>query len=964
MRDLTVSGAIQHMYIAITAMIFNIVLLLVFISQTSGQKRGSAPFRRLTGITLIANLLSMIAFFMMNVMLDIPIALALLSQLASYLLNIYVSYFFAMYVESLTNLDESSRRRWHILNLAIMIFMTCALAAYYVWSLPRLNIPGRNPYATGWFRLFAGFAAEFYYLFYALSFLIIKTEMGLRVKRSLPWAFILTVSTLVFQAVNGTRPLLNYLGPTLGLIVFYFTAETSDYMDLMRTTKELEEETRRANLLQAFSGKVTAQCRVLLGMNDLILRDTAEEKISLYARNIERTARDLLEMADELPLRGREVFQEAAPAAADEAQDASAQTADEGKTQKLSLTERIIQLGRYGATKEEYDGCRERILRWNEKTSRIILALAFFGFIIAYLATGILNTMQEFRPVFIIFFLVTSVFYFPLILAPARFKKYATVMAYAGMIIILSFAMVTGTMHETERAIDYPIMMVWLSLCIVDNAWRMTGVIAVMDTICFYLLYLTKTPEIAQRDTYNILIYSILVVIGHILLQRNRFNELMNAGRYEAVQAELISTMDRLKDATERATKASHSKSDFLANMSHEIRTPINAVLGMNEMILRESTDERIRMYAHNVDNAGKNLLSIINDILDFSKIEAGKMEIAQAEYRLSSVLNDVSNMILFRAKSKDLSFIVNVDETLPDALYGDEVRVRQVITNILNNAVKYTNEGSVTLTIRGERVAQETEEGAAQVHSGLVGQINLIVSVSDTGIGIKEEDRQKLFTKFERVDLEQTNTIEGTGLGLAITQNLLALMHGDVYVESVYGEGSTFTLRIPQGIVAEGAIGDFHQRFEESFRAQKKYKETFRAPDARILVVDDTQMNLVVIKGLLKKTEIKLDTATGGAQALDMTMDTPYDLILMDQRMPHMSGAETLQHLRAQTGGCNHETQVICLTADAVQGARERYLEQGFGDYLSKPVEGDALEAMLMRHLPTEKVVTMLVET
>ncbi|MBQ6734461.1 MAG: response regulator, partial [Lachnospiraceae bacterium] len=231
-------------------------------------------------------------------------------------------------------------------------------------------------------------------------------------------------------------------------------------------------------------------------------------------------------------------------------------------------------------------------------------------------------------------------------------------------------------------------------------------------------------------------------------------------------------------------------------------------------------------------------------------------------------------------------------------------------------------------------------------------------IDVKDTGIGIKEEDMANLFTKFGRVDLKQTNTIEGTGLGLAITENLLAMMQGDIQVQSVYGKGSTFTIRIPQGIVSRKPIGDFHQRFEEGLKKAESYHESFRAPDAHVLVVDDTELNLVVIEGLLKTTEVKLDTASGGEEALRLTKDTTYDLILLDQRMPHMSGTEVLQHIRAQDGGRNRETPVICLTADAVQGARERYLEEGFSDYLSKPIEGHALEAALMAYLPEEKIL------
>ena len=398
----------------------------------------------------------------------------------------------------------------------------------------------------------------------------------------------------------------------------------------------------------------------------------------------------------------------------------------------------------------------------------------------------------------------------------------------------------------------------------------------------------------------------------------------------------------------QQARRANSAKSEFLANMSHEIRTPINAVLGMNEMIIRESTSDRITTYARNVESAGKNLLSIINDILDFSKIEAGKMEIAESDYRLSSVLNDVTNMIVFKARQKDLEFSVNVDEELPDGLYGDEVRVRQVVTNVLNNAVKYTHEGSVSLSVSGSTA--HDEDGRATV--------SLVFRITDTGIGIKEEDLPKLFKKFERIDLVQNNTVEGTGLGLSITQNLLQLMNGRIEVESEYGKGSTFIIYLPQKVMSDEPIGNFHEKFARYVHTMRAYQESFKAPDANILVVDDTDMNLTVIEGLLAKTDIRLDTASGGHEALAMTRGKKYDLILMDQRMPIMDGTQTMKAIRAQSDGMNLDTPIICLTADAVSGARNKYLAEGFTDYLSKPVEAASLEAALIKYLPHEKIL------
>ncbi|MCR5094634.1 MAG: response regulator [Lachnospiraceae bacterium] len=404
----------------------------------------------------------------------------------------------------------------------------------------------------------------------------------------------------------------------------------------------------------------------------------------------------------------------------------------------------------------------------------------------------------------------------------------------------------------------------------------------------------------------------------------------------------LENAMKELEEERQRADNASKAKSDFLANMSHEIRTPINAVLGMNEMIIRESGDAQITEYARSVESAGRNLMSIINDILDFSKIESGKMEIIEAPYKLNAVLGDVLNMVSFRAKSKGLEFYTDINEMLPNQLVGDEIRVRQVILNVLNNAVKYTKEGSVTLTVKGERTPSV---------------LTLVITVSDTGIGIREDDLYRLFQKFERIDLSQNKSVEGTGLGLAITHELLDMMGGSIEAESTYGKGSVFTIRLPQKVVSEEAIGNFRKRYEETLRQASSYHEDFQAPTARVLVVDDTMLNLTVVRGLLKKTKVKIDTASSGSDALTLTMDHAYDVILMDQRMPHMDGTQTLHHIRSQDSGKNTDTPVICLTADAVSGARERYLAEGFTDYLMKPVNGDRLEKMLLDHLPPEKV-------
>ena len=398
-----------------------------------------------------------------------------------------------------------------------------------------------------------------------------------------------------------------------------------------------------------------------------------------------------------------------------------------------------------------------------------------------------------------------------------------------------------------------------------------------------------------------------------------------------------------LREARDEALRANQAKSEFLANMSHEIRTPLNAILGMNEMIMREAGGS-IKKYAFNIKSAGDTLLSIINDILDFSKIESGKMEIVPVSYSLSSVLNDVYNMVSYKAGQKGLTFHMEVDPHIPDALCGDEVRLRQVVVNILNNAVKYTPKGSVTFKVQAV--------GAPQAD-----RLELEFITQDTGIGIREEDKAKLFSKFQRLDLEKNRNIEGTGLGLAITVRLTEMMHGSIAVDSVYGEGSTFTIRLPQMVEQDEPIGDFNARIEAALRAEKHYKESFTAPAAKILVVDDNDMNLTVVQSLLEKTQLQIHTASSGKECLEKIAKEHYDIVFLDHMMPEMDGIETLQRAKKLPNSQCLHTPYIALTANAVAGVKEMFLEKGFDDYLSKPVDGKTLERMVQKYLPAEKL-------
>ncbi len=398
-----------------------------------------------------------------------------------------------------------------------------------------------------------------------------------------------------------------------------------------------------------------------------------------------------------------------------------------------------------------------------------------------------------------------------------------------------------------------------------------------------------------------------------------------------------------LEKELEVAQKASEAKSSFLSNMSHEIRTPINAVLGMNEMILRESKEPQTLEYAQNVKSAGNSLLGIVNDILDFSKIEAGKMDILPVEYHLSSMVNDLMNMISVKAEDKGLKLEVNVDEHIPNKLFGDEIRVKQCVTNILTNAVKYTEEGTVTMNVTFRQAEDDN--------------IYLGFQVVDTGIGIKEEDINKLFSPFERIEEIRNRTIEGTGLGMSIVKKLLAMMDTKLTVKSVYGEGSDFSFEVLQKVLDRDEIGDFKEKYKEYLRSLEKYHEAFHAPNAEILVVDDTAMNLTVVKGLLKSTLIRVDTAESGKETLVKVTKKRYDTIFIDHRMPEMDGLETLAAMKSLEGNLNAGVPCIALTANAGAGARDEYLAAGFDDYLAKPVNGTELENMLKKYLPADKV-------
>ena len=447
--------------------------------------------------------------------------------------------------------------------------------------------------------------------------------------------------------------------------------------------------------------------------------------------------------------------------------------------------------------------------------------------------------------------------------------------------------------------------------------------------------YGKQIPQKKKRAIYVALWSEIPVAVYQIVIPDALITcigiALLNLGIYMTTENPDALLAEQLAEEKQRADTANAAKTNFLANMSHEIRTPIGAVLGMNELILRETKDSTIKQYSRDIEGAAKSLLSIINDILDITKIEAGKLSVISAEYDFGVMLKDVVNMISFKAKVKGLEFKVLPDENIPQRMMGDDVRLRQILVNLLSNAVKYTHNGSITLKI----TRRQSEEGLAK----------LFFQVIDTGIGIKEEDLEKLCQPFERIEEKRNRNIEGTGLGMSITKQLLGLLNSELKVVSVYGEGSEFSFELAQAIVDDAPLG----RLENLAKpVNKEYRNGYEAPEAHILCVDDNELNRKVFAGLLKETKIQIDEAGTGRECLEKVKQNAYDIIFMDHMMPELDGVETFKIMKEMEDFPCKDTPVVILTANALVGAEEKYLQEGFRAFLQKPIDYEKLEHVI----------------
>ena len=459
-------------------------------------------------------------------------------------------------------------------------------------------------------------------------------------------------------------------------------------------------------------------------------------------------------------------------------------------------------------------------------------------------------------------------------------------------------------------------------------------IIVAIILVLIFCFILKQWMESVMPETGRAIALKLIAALAGLLLLLILGVSIFLRVEARAREEEISRVMRAMEDKSNRA------KSDFLANMSHEIRTPINAILGMNEMVMRETEKESIRGYSKKIQNASQALLSLINDILDFSKMESGCIEIEEGEYQLQTLVDDTVNIIQPKAEQKELLFLTKIDRGLPKVLFGDEVRIRQVLVHILKNAVKYTKKGKVTFVV-----------------SGMVDKDNhmaeLKFKITDTGVGIRRADLPDLFKKFERADLVKNRSIEGVGLGLSISYQLMQKMNGYIEADSIYGEGSEFTVTLPQKIVSMDSVDVPLRGIAE--RGVVSSDECLLAEGAEILLVDDNEVNLFVVQNLLERTKARVTKCSSGKECLKMMQKKHFDLIFLDHMMPELDGIETVQISREMKNNKCKDTPMIALTANAVAGARDIYVKEGFQDYLSKPVNGGQLEEILRKYLPEE---------
>ena len=595
------------------------------------------------------------------------------------------------------------------------------------------------------------------------------------------------------------------------------------------------------------------------------------------------------------------------------------------------------------------------LLRFYKK---IVSPITSMGIGVFFVAVWLIFDSELYQLAFRQYFVDGTMSYIMMMLIPYPFVYYMDLLqehryrtAYASVMMVFEIISVCSFLIHFSGISDFLTMLPVLSLA------EVVVIITIIATMIIdYMKGLHKLYFVSFIGVSGFILSCILEILFIFTVKGRKDGACLIAGLFFTITLAIIHQLYAVREAQKEAAvavRASETKTNFLANMSHEIRTPMNAILGMDEMILREAkNNEKITRYATDIKSAGNMLLSIINDILDLSKIESGKMELIPTEFEICSVINDLINIVKRRADDKELEFIFDAAENIPIRFNGDEIRIRQIFLNIMNNAVKYTDKGSVRVNLD-----MKTDNAASADDIKAGDTVTLIMTVIDTGIGIREEDLGKLFQPFDRLEETKNRKIEGTGLGLNIANNYAILMGGHIDVESRYQEGSVFSAYLPVEVVDPTPIGDFSDRIKNRQSTGSEKKATVIAPGASALIVDDNEMNLEVISGLMERTRIKTDLALSGPEGIERMEHKRYDIVFLDQMMPQMDGITTLKemHSRFDMRGVS----VIALTADAVAGAKEYYLENGFDDYLSKPVNSDALEDTLKKHLPKTLILS-----
>ncbi len=577
------------------------------------------------------------------------------------------------------------------------------------------------------------------------------------------------------------------------------------------------------------------------------------------------------------------------------------------------------------------------------RTTKVLL-LFVMAFVVGYFIWTILepsefqNSLIQHRICYIVL-VVASLFWFALMrYASTDYDKKSKLLYFLNTFLavimyglVLTLTYINLRYNHTIDTTLFLAMSLMVPICLYINPLEYLCLVAVSDTVMIILMYMAyERYEVITRTAFtNFLVFLIFQMVLGIVMLYTKY----------CLHREIVMA-NKQHQEIEMLSKAQNS---FFSNMSHEIRTPINTIIGLNEMILREDVSEEVMEDAANIKSAGKLLLNLINDILDMSKIQSGKMQLLSAPYQTGEMLSDLVGMMWIRAKEKKLEFHIDVSPDIPNELIGDEVRIKQILINVLNNAIKYTKEGSVSLSVQCEMINDNT--------------CNMIYNVTDTGVGIKPEDIPYLFSAFKRVDEDSNKHIEGTGLGLSIVKQLLDLMDGKVTVNSVYTKGSTFIIEVPQIVENQSKMGQHYFDKSKALGKKQDYAPRFESPEARILVVDDNEANLMVATKLLRDTKVRIDTATSGAEALRKTLNIKYDVIFMDHLMPEMDGIECRRRIVDQTGGRCRETSIVVLTANADEENRELYVRERFDGYLVKPVTGEELENELYRLLPKDIV-------